>query len=102
MGVAMPVGVAQSQGSSQRLHAGNTPVVTSPQWRIALCGELVCDGIERPTRARQVLDAGTQAGIVRALRIAGDGTYEPTFRLPTPCPGDTYAHLFTRALHVHL
>ena len=72
------------------------------QGRVAVGLELAGNGIQRPACPGQFLDAGTHGGIVRALPIAGNGTYQHAFCLAASRPSDPDPHLLTRTLRLHL
>ncbi len=94
----MPVRVPESQLAPQRLDTGNTPALAAAQRRKAVARELAGNGVQRPAGIRQFLDAGTEAGVITPVGVAGKGPYQHAFRLAAPSPGHPHPHLLARAL----
>src|SRR5258708_15809585 len=80
----MPVDVAQSHLAAQRLHTHRTPAMPAAQRWVALGHKLVGNGLQRPASTGQCLNAGAQAGVITALPVARNGTYEHALRLAAP------------------
>ncbi len=101
-GLAMPVGLAQSQLASQRLHTHTTPALLASQRWEAVSFELASNRLERLARCSQFLHAGTDRNIVCALPIAGNRPHQHTFGLAASGPGDLDPHLLAGALRFDL
>src|SRR5260370_21511584 len=97
----MVVRVPQSQPAPQRLDTGNTPAPRAAQRWKAVGRELAGNGVQRPTGMRQFLDAGTEAGVITPVGVAGNGPYQHAFRLAASRPGNPDPHLLARALRLH-
>src|SRR5260221_7393087 len=97
-GGAMPVRGPESQLAPQRLDTGNTPAISAAQRWKAVARELAGNGVQRPAGMRQFLDAGTEAGVITPVGVAGKGPYQHAFRLAAPSPGHPHPHLLARAL----
>src|SRR5260370_38632841 len=94
----MLVRVPESQLAPQRLDTGNTPALSAAQRWKAVALELAGNGVQRPAGMRQFLDAGTEAGVITPVGVAGNGPYQHAFRLAAPSPGNPDPHLLARAL----
>src|SRR5260370_4247441 len=95
----MLVRVPESQLAPQRLDTGNTPALSAAQRWKAVALELAGNGVQRPAGMRQFLDAGTEAGVITPVGVAGNGPYQHAFRLAAPSPGNPDPHLLARALY---
>src|SRR5258707_6738246 len=94
----MLVRVPESQLAPQRLDTGNTPAPRAAQRWKAVGRELAGNGVQRPTGMRQFLDAGTEAGVITPVGVAGNGPYQHALPLAAPSPGNPDPHPLAPAL----